>query len=43
MHPDAGKLLWDAQQAAERVARFTATKSFADYEADDFLRSAVER
>ena len=43
MHPDAGKLLWDAQQAAERVARFTATKSFADYEVDDFLRSAVER
>ena len=43
MHPDAGKLLWDAQQATERVARFTATKSFADYEADDYLRSAVER
>ena len=43
MHPDAGKLLWDAQQAAERVARFTAAKSFADYEADDYLRSAVER
>jgi len=43
MHPDAGKLLWDAQQAAERVARFTASKSFAEYEADDFLRSAVER
>ena len=35
--------MWDAQQAAERVARFTATKSFADYETDDFLRSAVER
>jgi len=43
MHPDAGKLLWDAQQATERVARFTAAKSFADYEADDYLRSAVER
>ena len=43
MHPDAGKLLWDAQQAAERVVRFTAAKSFADYEADDYLRSAVER
>ncbi len=43
MHPDAGKLLWDAQQAAERVARFTAEKFFADYEADDYLRSAVER
>ena len=43
MHVDAGKLLWDAQQAAERIARFTANKSFTDYEADEFLRSAVER
>ena len=36
MHADAGKLLWDAQQAAERVACFTANRRFADYEADDF-------
>jgi uncharacterized protein with HEPN domain len=43
MHPDAGKLVWDAQQAAERVARFTAGKSLAEYEADEYLRSAVER
>lgn len=43
MHPDSGKLLWDAQQAAERVARFAAGKSFAEYSADDYLRSAVER
>lgn len=43
MHPDAGKLLWDAQQAAERVARFTAGKTFAEYEADEYFRSAVER
>ncbi|MBK8132960.1 MAG: DUF86 domain-containing protein [Gammaproteobacteria bacterium] len=43
MHADARKLLWDAQQAAERIARFTAGKGFADYEADEFLRSAVER
>lgn len=43
MHPDADKLLWDANQAAERVARFTLNKSFADYETDDFPRSAVER
>ena len=35
--------MWDAQQAAERVARFIAAKSFVDYEADDYLRSAVER
>ncbi len=43
MHAEAGKLLWDAQQAAERIARFTAGKGFADYEGDEFLRSAVER
>jgi uncharacterized protein with HEPN domain len=43
MHADAHKLLWDAQKAAERVARFTAGKVFADYERDDLLRSAVER
>ena len=43
MHADARKLLWDAQQAAERIARFTAGKGFTDYEADDLLRSAVER
>lgn len=43
MHADAGKLLWDAQQAAERIARFTANKRFSDYEADELLRSAVER
>jgi uncharacterized protein with HEPN domain len=38
MHADAEKLLWDASLAADRVARFIAGKSFADY-----LRSAVER
>ncbi len=43
MHADARKLLWDAQQAAERVARFTAEKTFANYEADDYFRAAVER
>ena len=43
MHRDAGKLLWDAHQAAERIARFTASKNLADYESDDYLRSAVER
>ena len=43
MHDDACKLLWDAQQATERIARFTAGKRFVDYEADEFLRSAVER
>ena len=43
MHADAPKLLWDAGHAAERVVRFTLGKNFADYQADEFLRSAVER
>jgi len=43
MHADARKLLWDAQQAAGRISRFTVGKTFADYQADEFLRSAVER
>jgi uncharacterized protein with HEPN domain len=43
MHADAIKLLWDARRAGERVARFTRGKTFADYRADDLLRSGVER
>ena len=43
MHPDARKLLWDARDAVERVTRFAAGKAFAHYEADELLRSAVER
>lgn len=43
MHADARKLLWDARHAAERIARFTAGKTFTEYEADEYLRSAVER
>lgn len=43
MHADARKLLWDALQAAERVARFTSGKTFDDYQADELLRSGVER
>jgi hypothetical protein len=27
MHPEADKLVWDAQQAAERIARFTAGRT----------------
>jgi antitoxin VapB len=26
MHPDSAKLLWDAQQAAQRISRFTVGK-----------------
>jgi uncharacterized protein with HEPN domain len=43
MQRDPRKYLWDAQQAAERVARFVAGKAFDDYLADEQLRSAVER
>jgi uncharacterized protein with HEPN domain len=43
MHPDADKLVWDAQQAAERVARFAGSRTFAEYESDEYFRSAVER
>ena len=43
MHADARKLLWDARRAAEQVVRFTRGKTFAEYIADDLLRSGVER
>jgi len=43
MHADARKLLWDAEQAAGRINRFTAGKTFTDYQADEYFRSAVER
>lgn len=43
MNADAPKLLWDARDAAERIRRFTAGKSFVDYQGDELLRSAVER
>lgn len=40
---DPAKYLWDAQTAADRIARFTTGKSREDYANDDMLRSAVER
>ena len=43
MHADTRKLLWDARRAAERIVRFTQSKTFDDYLSDEFLRSAVER
>ena len=43
MRLEAQKYLFDIQQAADSIARFTYEKSFADYEADDMLRAAVER
>ena len=43
MKRDPRMHLFDMQRAAERVARFTAGKTFDDYERDELLRSAVER
>lgn len=39
----AAKLLWDAQQAADRIARIINGLGFSDYMADEVLRWAVER
>lgn len=36
-------LLWDAHRAATRILQFVAGRTEADYDADDLLRSAVER
>lgn len=37
------KLLWDARRAADRIARITAGRGFADYLSDEVLRWAAER
>jgi uncharacterized protein with HEPN domain len=43
MRAEARKYLWDALEAANRISRFTSDKTFALYESDELLRSAVER
>ena len=43
MQLECRKLLYDIQQATEKVTSFVSGKSFADYESDDLLRSGVER
>jgi hypothetical protein len=43
MRPEAAALLWNAREAAERIARFTTGRGLDDYLADDLLRAAVER
>jgi uncharacterized protein with HEPN domain len=40
---DARVLLHDVAEALARIRRFTRGRSFADYSADEMLRSAVER
>jgi uncharacterized protein with HEPN domain len=43
MRPESRKYLWDAAQAVDRILTFVAGKTFQDYQADELLRSAVER
>ncbi len=43
MRRDPKSLLWDAREAANAIAVMTAGKTFADFDADIVLRSAVER
>lgn len=43
MRRDPRAYLWDALRAAELLEKFSSGKSFADYAADDLLKSGVER
>lgn len=43
MRLEAKKCLEDIRQAAELILRFTTGRSFAEYDGDVLLRSAVER
>lgn len=43
MKRDPLAYLWDVTTAADAVTAFVADKSFADYQTDLMLRSAVER
>jgi uncharacterized protein with HEPN domain len=40
---DPKSLLWDGREAAAAIDTMTAAKSFADFDSDLILRSAVER
>ena len=41
MRLEARKYLYDIQRATNRLREFTSGKTFADYEANPMLRSAV--
>ncbi len=43
MKRDPKSLLWDARDAADVIAVITAGKTFAEFDRDIVLRSAVER
>ena len=43
MRLESTKYLFDIKQAASLLSNFTRGKSFADFEGDPMLRSAVER
>jgi uncharacterized protein with HEPN domain/predicted nucleotidyltransferase len=43
MRRDPRAYLWDAMHAAELLTNFKHGKSFADYQAEDLLRSGIER
>lgn len=43
MRRDPRTYLWDALHAVDSISAFVRGRSFADYDADELLRSAVER
>ncbi|TAK30443.1 MAG: DUF86 domain-containing protein [Chloroflexota bacterium] len=43
MQPEAKRYLYDIAEAGRLIGIFTTGKTFADYERDAMLRSAVER
>src|SRR4051812_27625347 len=43
MPPETAKLLLDMKNAAERIGRFVAAKTYDDFLHDELLRSGVER
>ena len=43
MQPESAALLWEAHRVCQRITEFLADRSWADYQADVLLRSAVER